>query len=177
MSRIGKLPVSVPQGVDLRIDGQEVTAKGKLGQLQLVVNSEIAVAQSDGNVTVEPRSNSRQAKILWATTRTLINNMVVGVSDGFSKKLEINGVGYRAQVQGKDLILQLGFSHEVRYPIPEGIKIVCERPTAIEVSGYDKQKVGQVASEIRSWRPPEPFKGKGVKYENETILRKEGKKK
>jgi large subunit ribosomal protein L6 len=177
MSRIGKLPVSVPQGVDLKIDGQEVTAKGKLGQLQLVVNSEIAVAHSDGNVSVEPRSNSRQARILWATTRTLINNMVVGVSDGFSKKLEINGVGYRAQVQGKDLILQLGFSHEVRYPIPEGVKIVCERPTAIEVSGYDKQKVGQVASEIRSWRPPEPFKGKGVKYEDETILRKEGKKK
>ena len=177
MSRIGKLPVTVPQGVELKVDGQEVTAKGKRGQLQLVVNSEIAVAQNDGQVSVEPRSNSRQARIMWATTRTLINNMVVGVSDGFTKKLEINGVGYRAQVQGKDLVLQLGFSHEVRYPIPDGIEIKCERPTAIEVSGYDKQKVGQVASEIRSWRPPEPFKGKGVKYEDETILRKEGKKK
>lgn len=177
MSRIGKLPVTVPQGVELKIDGQEVTAKGKRGQLHLVVNGEVAVAQNDGQVTVEPRSNSRQARTLWATTRTLINNMVVGVSDGFTKKLEINGVGYRAQVQGKDLVLQLGYSHEVRYPIPEGIQIACERPTAIEVSGHDKQKVGQVASEIRSWRPPEPFKGKGVKYEDETILRKEGKKK
>lgn len=177
MSRIGKLPVTVPQGVELRIDGQEVSAKGKRGQLHLSVNGEIAVNHSDGQVSVEPRSNSRQAKVLWATTRTLINNMVVGVSDGFTKKLEINGVGYRAQVQGKDLVLQLGFSHEVRYPIPDGIEIACERPTAIEVSGFDKQKVGQVAAEIRSWRPPEPFKGKGVKYEDETILRKEGKKK
>ncbi|MEM7443166.1 MAG: 50S ribosomal protein L6 [Pseudomonadota bacterium] len=177
MSRIGKLPVTVPQGVELKVNGQEVTAKGKRGQLQLVVNSEVAVNHSDGQVSVEPRSNSRQAKTLWATTRTLINNMVVGVSDGFTKKLEINGVGYRAQVQGKELVLQLGFSHDVRYPIPEGIEIKCERPTAIEVSGHDKQKVGQVASEIRSWRPPEPFKGKGVKYEDETILRKEGKKK
>jgi large subunit ribosomal protein L6 len=177
MSRIGKHPVPVPQGVEATVNGQEVHVKGKLGQLDLVVHNEIAVKQADGEIAVEPRSNSKLATTLWATTRTLINNMVVGVSEGFEKKLEINGVGYRAQVQGKELVMQLGFSHEVRYPIPEGIQIKCEKPTEVTISGYDRKLVGQVASEIRGWRPPEPFKGKGVKYANEQILRKEGKKK
>ena len=131
----------------------------------------------DGRITVQPKTERRFARDMWATTRTQINNLVVGVSQGFSKNLEINGVGYRAQVQGRDLVLQLGFSHEVRYPIPQGIEIKCERPTAIAISGADKQRVGQVAAEIRAFRPPEPYKGKGVKYESETLLRKEGKKK
>jgi large subunit ribosomal protein L6 len=132
----------------------------------------------EGNlVTVKPTKDSKKARALWGTTRALVNNLVTGVSTGFTVNLEINGVGYRAAVEGKDLVLSLGFSHPVRYPIPEGITMKCERPTAIEISGADKQRVGQIASEIRAFRPPEPFKGKGVKYATETILRKEGKKK
>src|SRR5512143_3487118 len=177
MSRIGKHPVPVPAGVQVNVKGQHVTAKGKLGQLELDVVDDIAVAMEDGKITVKPRHDSRHAKVMWATSRTLINNMMVGVSQGFKKTLEINGVGYRAQVQGKDLVLQLGYSHDIRYPIPEGIAIRCEKPTSIEISGYDKKRVRQVAAEIRSFRRPEPFKGKGIKYDYETILRKEGKKK
>lgn len=177
MSRIGKHPVTVPQGVEAKVTGQHVHVKGKLGQLEMTVHDEISVSMVDSEITVEPRSNSRLAKTLWATMRTLIDNMVVGVSEGFEKRLVINGVGYRAQVQGNHLVLQLGFSHEVRYPIPDGINIKCEKPTEVAVSGYDRKLVGQVASEIRGWRPPEPFKGKGVKYANEQILRKEGKNK
>ena len=177
MSRIAKHPVSVPSGVQVTVSGQDVTAKGKLGQLSMRVIDEVAVAQEGDQITVTPRSNSRLARNMWATSRTLINNLVIGVSDGFEKKLEINGVGYRAAVQGKDLVLQLGYSHEVRHPIPDGITVKCERPTAISISGADKHRVGQLAAEIRAYRKPEPFKGKGVKYADENILRKEGKKK
>ena len=177
MSRIGKHPVAIPAGVDVKIEGAEVRAKGKLGQLAVQMVEDVTVTQADGQISVAPRDETRRARTQWATMRTLVNNIVTGVSQGFTKRLEIAGVGYRAAVEGKDLVLQLGYSHEVRYPIPEGIQIRCERPTAIEISGIDKQRVGQVAAEIRSYRPPEPFKGKGIKYEGETILRKEGKKK
>ncbi len=177
MSRIAKHPVTVPSGVDVKIDGQDVTAKGKLGQLSLRLIDEVGATQEGDQITVTPRSNSRLARNMWATSRTLINNLVVGVSEGFTKQLEINGVGYRAAVQGKDLVLQLGYSHEVRHAIPDGITVKCERPTAITISGADKQRVGQMAAEVRAYRKPEPFKGKGVKYADETILRKEGKKK
>ncbi len=177
MSRIAKHPVAVPAGVEVTVSGQDVTAKGKLGVLSMTVIDDVAVARDGDLITVSPRSNSRLAQNMWATSRSLINNLVVGVSEGFTKGLEINGVGYRAAVQGKELVLQLGYSHEIRYPIPDGIEIKCARPTAIAVSGRDKQQVGQVAAEIRAMRKPEPFKGKGVKYVGETILRKEGKKK
>ncbi|MFE0754723.1 50S ribosomal protein L6 [Inquilinus sp. NPDC058860] len=177
MSRIGKHAVKVPAGVDASVSGQAVSVKGKLGQLKLAVNDEIKVSMEDGAIKVEPKSQSRLAQTMWATSRTLINNMVVGVSTGFTTNLEINGVGYRAAVQGKELVLTLGFSHEVRYAIPEGIAIKCEKPTSISITGFDKQRVGQVAAEIRGYKKPEPFKGKGIKYETETILRKEGKKK
>ncbi|MDX1485570.1 MAG: 50S ribosomal protein L6 [Alphaproteobacteria bacterium] len=177
MSRIGKHPVPVPDGVTVNVAGQEVSAKGKLGEMKVVLADDVEVALADNTVTVLPRDDSKQAQTMWGMSRTLVNNVVIGVSEGFSKRLEIQGVGYRAQVEGKTLVLQLGFSHDIRYPIPEGITINCERPTAIEVSGVDRQKVGQVASEIRAFRPPEPYKGKGVRYEGEYILRKEGKKK
>ncbi|CAO3419382.1 50S ribosomal protein L6 [Azospirillum endophyticum] len=177
MSRIGKHPVPVPAGVDVKVDGQQVTAKGKLGQLSLTLIDDITAALEDGKVVVKPANDSKRARVMWATSRTLINNMVTGVSQGYTINLEINGVGYRASVQGKELVMQLGFSHDVKYPIPEGITIKCDKPTAISVSGYDKHKVGQVAAEIRGWKKPEPYKGKGIKYETETVLRKEGKKK
>ena len=177
MSRIGKLPITVPAGVDVALNGQHVKVKGKLGELELTAVDDISVTLEDGTIAVKPRSEHKRALAMWATTRTLINNMVVGVSTGFTRNLEINGVGYRAAVEGRELVLQLGYSHPVRYPIPEGITVHCEKPTAIEIKGYDKQRIGQMASEIRGWRPPEPFKGKGVKYAEETILRKEGKKK
>lgn len=177
MSRIGKHPVAIPAGVEVKIDGPEIRAKGKLGQLSVRTVEDVAVTQDNGKITVTPRDAGRRAQVMWATTRTLINNIVTGVSQGFTKRLEINGVGYRAAVEGRDLVLQLGYSHEVRYPIPDGIAMKCERPTLIEISGIDKQRVGQVASEIRQYRLPEPFKGKGIKYEGETVRRKEGKKK
>jgi large subunit ribosomal protein L6 len=176
-SRIGKHPVPVPDGVQVTLDGQHVAVKGKLGALEHTVFDEVSVAMEDGRIVVNPRTQSRRAYNMWATSRTLINNMVVGVSAGFTKTLEISGVGYRAAVEGNDLVLQLGYSHPVRYPIPEGISIKCEKPTTVSISGYDKQRVGQVAAEIRGKREPEPFKGKGVRYSTETILRKEGKKK
>lgn len=177
MSRIGKHPVPVPAGVDVAVNGQEVTAKGKLGSLSLTLIDDISAKLEDGKVVVAPANDSKRARVMWATSRTLVNNMVVGVSQGFTINLEINGVGYRASVQGKELVMQLGYSHDVKYPIPEGITIKCDKPTAISVSGYDKQKVGQVAAEIRGWKKPEPYKGKGIKYDTETVLRKEGKKK
>jgi large subunit ribosomal protein L6 len=177
MSRIGKHPVPVPAGVDVTVNGQTVSAKGKLGTLSMTVVDDVLAKLEDGKVVVTPKNDGTRARTMWATTRTLINNMVTGVSTGYTVNLEINGVGYRASVQGKELVMQLGFSHDVKYPIPEGISIKCEKPTSISVTGFDKQKVGQVASEIRGWRPPEPYKGKGVKYETETIIRKEGKKK
>lgn len=177
MSRIGKNPVSLPDGVNVTIDGGTVTAKGKLGELSATFTNDVVITQNDNLVTVAPREGAARAKQMWGMTRTVINNLVVGVSEGFAKKLEISGVGYRAQVQGKDLVMQLGFSHEVRYTMPEGIDIKCPDQTTIDISGADKQKVGQVASEIRGYRPPEPYKGKGVRYAGEFIVRKEGKKK
>tara|TARA_A100000171_G_C2132109_1_gene147464 strand:+ start:1933 stop:2466 length:534 start_codon:yes stop_codon:yes gene_type:complete len=177
MSRVGKNPVLIPDGVSCAFSEGIFSAKGSMGVIDLPVSSEISVDISEGKVTVSPASSTKKARALWGTTQRLISSLVEGVSKGFSKRLEINGVGYRASVQGSELVLQLGFSHDVRFPIPDGIKITCEKPTLVVVSGFDKQKVGQVASEIRSYRPPEPYKGKGVKYEGEWILRKEGKKK
>ena len=177
MSRVGKHPVAVPSGVTVEIANRILKAKGKLGELSLELSDEVEAKLEDGKVVVTPRSETKRARTLWGTTRALVNNMVGGVSKGFSKTLEINGVGYRAQVQGKNLQLQLGYSHDVVYPIPAGVTIKCERPTQISISGADRQRVGQVAAEIRAFRKPEPYKGKGIKYDNERILRKEGKKK
>jgi large subunit ribosomal protein L6 len=177
MSRVGKNPVTIPQGVQVAIAGQKLSAKGKLGGLEMPLSNEVETSVADGKVTVRPRGETKQARMQWGTTRALVNNMMHGVSTGYTVNLEINGVGYRAQVQGKNLMLQLGFSHDVNFPIPDDIKIVCERPTAIRVTGADKQRVGQIAAEIRGFRKPEPYKGKGIKYESEHIRRKEGKKK
>ena len=177
MSRIGKNPVEIPDGVTFEVAGQVVTAKGKEGALSLTVAEDVEIARDGNLVWVKPRNETLIARKLWGTTRSLVNNLIVGVSEGFLRKLEINGVGYRAQVQGKELVMQLGFSHEIKFPIPEGIKVECPDQTHISISGADKQKVGQTAAEIRKFRPPEPYKGKGIKYENEYIFRKEGKKK
>lgn len=177
MSRVGKYPVTVPAGVQIALQGRTVTAKGKNGELKLDLTEFVDVTIEGNLVSVAPRGADRQARTMWGTTRSLINSLVTGVSTGFSKSMEINGTGYRAAVQGSDLVLNLGYSHEIRYPVPPGIKITCERPTAIKVEGADKRQVGQVAAEIRGYRGPEPYKGKGVKYVNEQILRKEGKKK
>ncbi len=177
MSRVGKHPVDVPSGVEVALDGKTVTAKGKLGQLAYRATDDVEVMLDDGKVVVRPIGDSKRARAMWGTARSRIQAMVTGVSEGFTKQLEISGVGYRAAVEGGTLNLQLGYSHDVHYPIPEGITIKCERPTSISVSGVDKRQVGQVAAEIRSYRPPEPYKGKGIKYADEIILRKEGKKK
>ena len=177
MSRIGKHPVTVPRGVEVQLSDQTLTAKGSLGTLRLVVSNDVTASISDGAVTIAPKNETKRARAMWGTTRALVNNMVTGVSQGFSKSLEINGVGYRAAVQGNTLNLQLGYSHDVAYPIPSDVRILCERPTLITVSGADRQRVGQVAAEIRAFRPPEPYKGKGVKYASEIVRRKEGKKK
>jgi large subunit ribosomal protein L6 len=177
MSRVGKHPVALPSGVEVQMSGQTLSAKGSLGTLRLVVSNEVTASIADGAVTIAPKSDSKHARAMWGTTRALVNNMVTGVSKGFSVTLEINGVGYRAAVQGSTLNLQLGYSHEIAYPIPGDVKIVCERPTLIAVSGADRQRVGQIAAEIRAYRPPEPYKGKGIKYSTETVRRKEGKKK
>ena len=177
MSRIGKRPVTVPKGVTANIEGQTVSAKGPKGQLVVALADRVSVAMTDAGVKVEPRDQSKEARALWGMSRTLVQNIFVGVTQGFETRLEINGVGYRAQVEGKNLNLALGYSHDVKFAIPEGIKIETPRPTEIVVSGIDRQKVGQVAAEIRRWRPPEPYKGKGVKYAGEYIFRKEGKKK
>jgi large subunit ribosomal protein L6 len=177
MSRIGKKPVVVPAGVTAKVDGQLVQVKGAKGQLEFLVPDEVSVVQQDNALMVDPRNETKRARALWGTVRARINNIVVGVTAGFEKKLEITGVGYRAAVQGKTLQLALGYSHDVNFPIPAGIAIVTPKPTEITVSGMDKQQVGQVAAEIRALRGPEPYKGKGVKYANEFIFRKEGKKK
>jgi len=177
MSRIGKYPVTIPNGVEVELSGQTLTAKGRLGALSLVVSNEVAASIVDGTVTVTPKGDTRQSRAMWGTTRALINNMVIGVSTGFSINLEITGVGYRAQVQGKNLNLQLGYSHDIPFPIPDDVTINCERPTVITVRGADRQRVGQIAADIRAYRPPEPYKGKGIKYSTETVRRKEGKKK
>lgn len=177
MSRVGQKPVTVPEGTDIQIADQLVRAKGKLGERSLTLPREVMVGQEDNLIWVKPREESKRARAMWGTSQAMLNNLVLGVSEGFSKTLEITGVGYRAAVQGKTLNMQLGYSHEVVYPIPEGIEIKCENPTTIEISGADKQAVGQAAAEIRAFRKPEPYKGKGIRYRGEQILRKEGKKK
>ena len=177
MSRVGKYPVVVPAGVNVTIAGQDVSVNGKLGASSLRVADEIEASLEEGKVWVKPRTATKRARMLWGTSRALINNMVKGVGEGFTVNLDINGVGYRAAVQGKDLQLQLGYSHDIVYPIPEDVAIKCDKPTAISISGRDRQRVGQIAAEIRAFRGPEPYKGKGIKYATETILRKEGKKK
>lgn len=177
MSRVGKYPVEIPAGVQVAIGSGMVTAKGRLGELRMPL-TELVDAKIEGDkITVAPRGNEQHARMMWGTTRALIANMVQGVSAGYTRSLEITGTGYRASVQGKNLEINLGFSHPVVYPVPEGIKITCERPTSIKVEGVDKRLVGQVVSEIRAFRPPEPYKGKGARYSDETIRRKEGKKK
>jgi len=177
MSRVGLAPVEIPKGVTIEFAGRTMTAKGKVGTLSLVFADEVEPKLEDGKLVVTPLSETLAARKLWGTMRALAQNVVKGVSEGYRRELQINGVGYRAQLQGKALVLQLGYSHEVRYPIPEGIKIECPTQTEINISGADKQLVGSVAAEIRSFRPPEPYKGKGIKYKDETVLRKEGKKK
>ena len=177
MSRIGKHPVAIPSGVEVQLSGQTLTAKGRLGTLSLAVSGEVTATIADGAVTIAPNDESKRARAMWGTTRALVNNMITGVATGFTRNLEINGVGYRAAVQGSTLNLQLGYSHDIPYPIPQDVRITCERPTAITITGADRQRVGQIAAEIRAFRPPEPYKGKGVKYRDETIRRKEGKKK
>ena len=177
MSRIGKKPVMIPEGVTATVEGQTVTAKGPKGELNFVVNREVLVKMEDGAIQVDPRDQTKDSRSKWGMSRTMVANILEGVKDGFEKKLEINGVGYRAAMQGNDVQLSLGFSHEVVYKVPEGVTVACTKPTEIVITGIDKQKVGQVAAEIRSYRPPEPYKGKGVKYADETIFRKEGKKK
>ncbi len=177
MSRIGKKPVAVPQGVTASVDGQTVTAKGPKGELKFVVNDEVLVKLDDGEIAVSPRDDSKNARSKWGMSRTQIQNILNGVKDGFEKKLEITGVGYRAAMQGKNLQLALGYSHDVIYEVPQGVTISVGKPTEITVAGIDKQLVGQVAAEIREFRGPEPYKGKGVRYADERIVRKEGKKK
>ena len=177
MSRVGKKPVPVPSGVTAAVEGQTVKMKGPKGQLQFIVHDDVEVKFENGAVTVAPRFPTHRAQALYGTARAQVANLVEGVTKGFAKKLEITGVGYRAALQGKNLQLALGYSHDVVYPIPEGIAITVPKPTEINIAGNDPQRVGQVAAEIRSYRPPEPYKGKGVRYSDEFIFRKEGKKK
>ena len=177
MSRIGKRPVPIPSGITADVEGQTVKLKGPKGALSTVVPDDVDVKLDDSRIKVDPRNDTKRARSQWGTSRTLIANLIAGVSKGFERRLEINGVGYRAAVQGKNLQLALGYSHDIVYPIPEGITIATPRPVEIVISGADRQKVGQVAAEIREYRPPEPYKGKGIKYSDERIFRKEGKKK
>jgi large subunit ribosomal protein L6 len=177
MSRIGKKAVPIPSGVTANVEGQTVKVKGPKGQLQVVLPDDVMVKMDNGEVKVDPRNETKRARSMWGTSRTLVSNLVTGVTKGYEKKLEITGVGYRAALQGKNLQIALGYSHDVIFAIPEGIAITTPKPTEILITGIDKQKVGQVAAEIRGFRPPEPYKGKGVKYANEYIFRKEGKKK
>jgi large subunit ribosomal protein L6 len=177
MSRIGKRAVAVPSGITANVEGQTVKVKGPKGALSVVLPDEVSVKLDGGQIKVDPRSETKRARSQWGTSRTLVANLIAGVTKGFEQRLEINGVGYRAAAQGKNLQLALGYSHDVIYPIPEGITIATPRPVEIVITGIDRQKVGQVAAEIREFRPPEPYKGKGVKYSTERIFRKEGKKK
>ena len=177
MSRIGKRPVVVPSGITANVEGQTVKIKGPKGALQVVLHDDVAVKLDGGQIKVDPRFETKRARSQWGTSRTLIANLIAGVTKGFEQRLEINGVGYRATVQGKNLQIALGYSHDIVYPIPEGITIATPRPVEIVITGSDRQKVGQVAAEIRDYRPPEPYKGKGIKYAGERIFRKEGKKK
>ena len=177
MSRIGKRPVPLPSGVTASTEGQILSVKGPKGQLQLQMRDEIAYEIGDDGILVKPANDTKQARAFWGMQRTLVDNLVVGVTEGFTKVLEITGVGYRAAAQGRNLRLQLGYSHDVNVPVPEGLEVKTPDQNTVEISGIDKQKVGQVAAEIRRWRKPEPYKGKGIKYRGEYIFRKEGKKK
>ena len=177
MSRIGKHPVPGPDGVSVDVSGQRVTVRGKLGELSQELPREVRISRENGAVRVAPRGEEKRARAMWGLSRSLVANMVAGVSRGFTKRLQISGVGYRASADGKLLNLQLGYSHDIKYAVPDDIEVRCENPTTITISGADRQRVGKIASEIRSFRPPEPYKGKGIRYEGERILRKEGKKK
>ena len=177
MSRIGKKPVPVPKGVTAKIEGQTVSAKGPKGELAVTLGDYVSVAMTDHGIAIEPKDDTKQARSLWGMSRTMVQNIFSGVTNGFEEKLEISGVGYRAALQGKNLQLQLGYAHDIVYPIPEGVTIAVPKPTEIVITGIDAQKVGQAAAEIRAFRKPEPYKGKGVKYSGEFIFRKEGKKK
>jgi large subunit ribosomal protein L6 len=177
MSRVGKYPVEIPAGVQVAIAGSLLTAKGKLGELQLELTDNVEATVDGNKVTVKPRTEEQKARMMWGTTRALVANMVKGVSVGYAKSMEITGTGFRAAVQGSNLVLNLGYSHDVIYAVPPGIKITCEKPTSVKIEGVDKRLVGQVAAEIRGYRPPEPYKGKGVRYSDEVIRRKQGKKK
>ena len=177
MSRIGKKPIAVPSGVTANIEGQTVKVKGPKGAMQVALHGDVTVMLDGGQIKVDPRFETKRARSQWGTSRTLVANLIAGVTKGFEQRLEINGVGYRASVQGKNLQIALGYSHDILYPIPDGITIATPRPIEIVISGSDRQKVGQVAAEIRDYRPPEPYKGKGIKYAGERIFRKEGKKK
>jgi large subunit ribosomal protein L6 len=177
MSRIGKHPVAVPQGVQVTLAGQTLTISGKLGKLEHTLPGDVQVAQNDGTIVVQPRGDGKRARAMWGLSRTLVANMVEGVSQGFTRKLLISGVGFRAAIDGKVLNLQLGYSHDIKYAVPDDIDVKCETPTAITITGADRQRVGQIAAELRSFRRPEPYKGKGIRYDDEVIRRKEGKKK
>jgi large subunit ribosomal protein L6 len=177
MSRIGKKAVPIPAGVTANVQGQTVKVKGPKGELQLVLHDDVSAKVESGGVKLDPRAETKRARAQWGTSRTLVANLMTGVTKGYEHRLEITGVGFRAAVQGKNLQMQLGFSHDIVYPIPAGITIACPKATEVVVTGIDKQKAGQVAAEIRAFRPPEPYKGKGVKYANEFVFRKEGKKK
>ena len=177
MSRIGKKPVAIPSGVTATIDGGQLSVKGPKGTLSIPLADQVSYAVEDGSISVQPANDTKQARSFWGMQRTLVQNLITGVTEGFTKTLEITGVGYRANAQGKNLKLQLGYSHDVDFAVPEGITIATPDQTTINITGIDKQKVGQVAAEIRRWRKPEPYKGKGIKYRGEYIFRKEGKKK
>lgn len=177
MSRIGKRPIEIPKGVEASVSGQTVSVKGPKGTRKFTATDDVTITVDDGMLTVKPRGTSKRARQQWGMSRTQVANLVAGVTDGFKKELEITGVGYRAAVQGKVLKLQLGYSHDVDFPIPDGVTITTPKPTEVTIEGIDQQVVGQVASNIRGWRPPEPYKGKGVRYKGEFIFRKEGKKK
>jgi large subunit ribosomal protein L6 len=177
MSRIGKKPVTIPGGVTARVNGQEVAMKGPKGELKHVLVDQLVAKLENNELEVAMREDTKEARAMWGMSRTMVANLITGVTEGFTKKLEITGVGYRAAVQGQNVQLQLGYSHDVVHPIPQGIQVVCPKPTEIVITGIDRQKVGQVAAELRRYRPPEPYKGKGVRYAGEYIYRKEGKKK
>ncbi|MDP6603754.1 MAG: 50S ribosomal protein L6 [Rhodospirillales bacterium] len=177
MSRVGQSPIPIPDGVEVNVAADRCTAKGKLGERSLALVEDVVVAVEEGQIVVKPRNDSLRARKLWGTTRSLIDSLVTGVAQGFTRHLHINGVGYRARVEGGELVMQLGYSREIRYPTPDGVTIECPEATRIAVNGSDKQRVGQIAAEIRAFRPPEPYKGKGIKYAEEEVLRKEGKKK
>ncbi len=177
MSRIGKNPIAIPEGVQVSLDNGVVSAKGKNGELQTAISGDVAVTIADGQVTVKPANDSRRARSMWGLSRSLINNMVVGVNEGFTKRLEVKGVGYRLSSDGKIITLSLGYSHDIMYAIPEGITVKVDKQNALEISGSDKQKVGEMAAQLRRLRKPEPYKGKGVRYADERIIMKEGKKK